>query len=74
VENDKKYMRFLASCFAMNGLLNGYQDPNEFTEQHMAKIAVGCADALLEELENEKDDDDGIAAVAPKRTRKRNSS
>jgi hypothetical protein len=74
MEADKKYMRFLASCFAMTGLLEGYQYPDEFTEQHLAKTAVGCADALLEELENEKDIDDGIAAVVPKRTRRRSNS
>jgi hypothetical protein len=74
MEADKKYMRFLASCFAMTGLLEGYQYPDEFTEQHLAKTAVGCADALLEELENEKAVDDGIASVVPKRPRKRNNS
>ena len=66
-------MRFLASCFAMTGLLEGYQYPDEFTEQHLAKTAVGCADALLEELENEKDIDDGIASVVAKRKRRSNS-
>lgn len=67
-------MRFLASCFAMTGLLEGYQYPDEFTEQHLARVAVNCADALLEELDREKDIDGGIAAVVPKRTRKRNNS
>jgi hypothetical protein len=33
------------------------------------KLALKMADQLIEEL-----DDDGIAAVAPKRTRKRNAS
>jgi hypothetical protein len=74
MENDKKHMRFLASCFAMTGLLEGYQYPDEFTEQHLARVAVNCADALLEELDREKDIDGGIAAVVPKRTRKRNNS
>jgi hypothetical protein len=74
MENDKKYMRFLASCFAMTGLLEGYQYPDEFTEQHLARTAVGCADALLEELEREKDIDDGIASVVTKRRRSRNNS
>ena len=73
MEADKKYMRFLASCFAMTGLLEGYQYPDEFTEEHLARTAVGCADALLEELENEKDIDDGIASVVPKRKRRSNS-
>ena len=73
MEADKKYMRFLASCFAMTGLLEGYQYPDEFTEKHLAKTAIGCADALLEELENEKDIDDGIASVVTKRKRRSNS-
>lgn len=74
MENDKKHMRFLASCFAMTGLLEGYQYPDEFTEQHLARVAVNCADALLEELDREKDTDGGITTVVPKRTRKRNNS
>jgi len=69
VEDDKKYMRFLASCFAMTGLLQGA--PNEFSMEHMADIAVRCGDALIEELE--KDPEDGIAAVA-KRVRRKPAS
>jgi hypothetical protein len=74
METDKKHMRFLASCFAMTGLLEGFHSPDEFTEQHLARVAVNCADALLEELENETNTDGGIAAVVPKRTRKRSNS
>jgi hypothetical protein len=61
MEADKKYMRFLAACFVMSGGAS-------------VKVALQQADLLLEELENEKDDDGGIASVVPKRTRKRNNS
>jgi len=74
MESDKKHMRFLASCFAMTGLLEGFHSPDEFTEKHLAMVAVNCADALLEELENEKNTDGGIASVVTKRPRKRNNS
>ena len=74
MEADQKYMRFLASCFALTGLLEGFHSPDEFTEQHLARVAVGCADALIEELENEKNTDGGITAVVPKRSRKRSDS
>lgn len=59
--NDKQHMRFLAACFAI-------------VAGNTPKIAVSIADELLEELENEKTDDNGIAAVIPKRTRKRSNS
>lgn len=68
MENDKKYMRFLASCFAMNGLLQGA--PNEFSMEYMAKLSVSCGDALIDELDKESEDD-GIAAVAKRVRRKR---
>jgi hypothetical protein len=68
MENDKKHMRFLASCFAMVGLLESYQDPEEFTVEHMADVAVECADALVARLDDE-DEDKGIASVV-KRKRK----
>jgi ribosomal silencing factor RsfS len=59
--NDKKHMRFLAACFAIVG-------------GNSPKEAVNIADELIEELENEKNVDNGIAAVIPKRTRKRSDS
>ena len=54
-------MRFLAACFAVTGGAT-------------PKNAVKIADQLIEELENEEDNDGGITAVVPKRTRKRNNS
>jgi hypothetical protein len=53
-------MRFLAACFAIVG---GASPRN----------AVIIADKLLEELEDEKITDGGIAAVVPKRKRRSNS-
>jgi hypothetical protein len=61
VENDKEYMRFLAACFAITGGAT-------------PKNAVKVADQLMEELENEKNTDGGIAAVVTKRSRKRSDS
>jgi hypothetical protein len=61
VENDKEYMRFLAACFAITGGAT-------------PKNAVKVADQLMEELDNEEDADGGIAAVVPKRPRKRSNS
>ena len=60
MENDKKYMRFLAACFALTGGAT-------------PKNAVKLADQLIEELDNEEDSDDGIAAVVPKRKRRSSS-
>ena len=59
--NDKQHMRFLAACFAIVG-------------GNSPKTAIAIADELIEELENEKDADNGIAAVIPKRPRKRSNS
>jgi hypothetical protein len=64
-------MRFLASCFAMTGILGSLQDPDAFTQEQMARAAVECGDALLDELEDK--DDGGIAAVAKRVRRKRES-
>ena len=61
MENDKEYMRFLAACFAITGGAT-------------PKNAVKVADQLMEELDNEEDADGGIAAVVPKRPRKRSNS
>ena len=61
MENDKEYMRFLAACFAITGGAT-------------PKNAVKVADQLMEELDNEEDTDGGIAAVVPKRPRKRSNS
>ena len=72
MENDKKHMRFLASCFAMTGILGSLQDPDLFTQEQMAMAAVGCADALMDELE--KDRDDGGIAAAVKRVRRKRES
>ncbi len=54
-------MRFLAACFAITGGAT-------------PKNAVKVADQLMEELENEKNTDGGIAAVVTKRSRKRSDS
>ena len=59
--NEKKHMLFLAACFAIVG-------------GNTPKEAIAIADELIEELENEKDTDNGIATVIPKRTRKRSNS
>ena len=84
MEDDKKYMRFLAACFALNGYLSKMAcDPtasgeickkNETNVDALAKASCLFADRLIEELENEEDNDGGIASVVPKRTRKRNNS
>ena len=58
--DDKKHMGFLAACFALT-----VAEP---------KKAVQLADELMEELYGEKDTDNGIAAVVPKRKRSRNNS
>jgi len=65
-------MRFLASCFAMTGILGSLQDPDLFTQEQMARAAVECGDALINELEKDSDDG-GIAAVAKRVRRKRES-
>ena len=52
--------------FAMNGLLNGYQKPDEFTEELLATKAYIVADAMLEARKGKSES--GIAAV--KRVRK----
>ena len=66
-------LRDCFAMFAMNGLLNGYQKPDEFTEELLATKAYIVADAMLEARKKEKsyEEDTGIAAVVPKRTRKR---
>jgi len=61
METDKKYMRFLAACFALTG-------------GSTPKNAVKLADQLIEELDNEEDIDGGIAAVVVKRKRSRSNS
>jgi hypothetical protein len=66
-------LRDCFAMFAMNSLLNGYQKPDEFTEEFLATKAYVVADAMLEARKKEKsnEEDTGIAAVVPKRTRKR---
>jgi hypothetical protein len=61
MESDKEHMRFLAACFAITGGAT-------------PKNALIIADKLLEELDGEKDIDDGIASVVPKRKRSRHNS
>lgn len=56
MENDKEYMRFLASCFALVNCGN-------------AKSAVALADELLEELDSNKEVTGGIVDIVPKRRR-----
>lgn len=66
MEDDKKYMKFLASCFAMTGLLQGA--PNEFSMEYMAELAVKCGDALINELDKDPEEG-GIVAAAKRRKR-----
>jgi hypothetical protein len=47
----------------MTGLLQGA--PNEFSMEHLARVAVGCGDALIDELNKEQED--GIAAVVKRK-------
>jgi hypothetical protein len=61
-------LRDCFAMFAMNGLLNGYQKPDEFTEELLATKAYIVADAMLEARKPK--DDGGITSVA-KRTYKR---
>ena len=56
----------------MTGILGSLQDPDLFTQEQMAMAAVGCADALMDELEKDRDDG-GIAAAAKRVRRKRES-
>ena len=64
MDKDQQHMRFLASCFTMNGLVsNGIESP---------KKAVELADALIEELLNENVVNGGITTIVPKRKRRNN--
>lgn len=61
----------LRDCFAMFALI-GVKNTSNFEEQ--AKWCYEMADAMLEvrkHKEKENEEDIGIVAVAPKRTRKR---
>lgn len=64
---DKEYMRFLAACFAMNGLIVG----DHVVAGMIAKESLQLADELLRELEGEKDIAGGIVDIVPKRKRTR---
>ena len=61
---DKEYMRFLASCFAMNGLIAG----DHVVAGMIAKEAIQLADELLKELESDKSTG-GIVDIVAKRKR-----
>jgi hypothetical protein len=64
------------AMFAMNGIIaRGGLHPELMPEEAMARRAYEVADAMLEarknQGENNEESDNGIAAVAPKRQRKR---
>lgn len=66
---DKEYMRFLAACFAMNGLIIG----DHVVAGMIAKESVQLADELMKELEGETPHAGGIVDIVPKRKRTRSS-
>ena len=41
-------LRDCFAMFAMNSLLNGYQKPDEFTEEFLAEKSYQIADAMME--------------------------
>jgi hypothetical protein len=61
---DKEYMRFLAACFAMNGLIAG----DHVVAGMVAKESIQLADELLKELESDKSTG-GIVDIVAKRKR-----
>lgn len=68
-EQDKEYKRFLAACFAMNGLIRHF-DFDQF-KQDPARVASWSylmADAMLEAEEPEETV--GLPAIKKKRTAK----
>ena len=68
---DKEYMRFLAACFAMNGIiqmLKGGMEQIESAQESGAESAVQWADKLMKELESDKSAG-GIVDIVAKRKR-----
>jgi hypothetical protein len=68
---DKEYMRFLAACFAMNGIiqmLRGGQEQLVSAQTSGAESAVQWADKLIEELSSDKTAG-GIVDIVAKRKR-----
>jgi hypothetical protein len=73
---DKEYMRFIAACFAMNGIiqmLKGGQEQLVAAQTSGAESAVQWADKLMEELQNEETVAGGIVDIVTKRKRRTNS-
>jgi hypothetical protein len=64
---DKEYMRFIAACFAMNGLIIG----DHVVAGMIAKESIQLADELLKELDGEEEPAGGIVDIVPKRKRTR---
>lgn len=68
---DKEHMRFLAACFAMNGIiqmLKGGMEQLESAQESGAESAVQWADKLIKELESDKSAG-GIVDIVAKRKR-----
>ena len=68
---DKEYMRFLAACFAMNGIiqmLKGGMEQIESAQESGAESAVQWADKLIKELESDQSAG-GIVDIVAKRKR-----
>lgn len=68
---DREYMRFLAACFAMNGIiqmLKGGMEQLESAQESGAESAVQWADKLIKELESDKSAG-GIVDIVAKRKR-----
>lgn len=61
---DREYMRFLAACFAMSGLIAG----DHVVAGMVAKESIQLADELLKELEKENSTG-GIVDIVAKRKR-----
>lgn len=61
-END---LRDCFAMFSMLGLLSGYQKPDEFTEDFLAKKAYIIADAMIEARKEEPEE--GIVAIKKRR-------
>jgi hypothetical protein len=68
---DREHLRDLMAMFALNGILSCNYDVGE----DPATLAYKYADEMMKARErNEKDINNGIAAVIPKRPRKRSDS
>ena len=70
--SDREHLRDLAAMFAMTGwIING-----DYSKEEIPALSYQMADAMLDareliKKEKEDEEDTGIAAVVPKRARKR---